>query len=177
MRRRRPSPARPLRGPRRADSEAAPGDAIFAVSNRAFILMARAPQPVRTTSAPVRLRDLLSLDRSLAGPVTQLMYLAGLGLILLVGFGVVGAFVGAALREGSMEGFLIAVPGFVAGLLGVAVAALLWRWMCEFYVAVFRIADDLSALRASAAGREALGAQDAAQNAPAQSAPAQRVSR
>lgn len=133
--------------------------------------MARAPQPVRTASAPVRFNDLLSLNRSLAGPVTQLMYLAGLGLILLVGFGVVGAFVGAALREGSVEGFLIAVPGLVGGLLGVAIAALLWRWMCEFYVAVFRIADDLSALRASAAGREALGAPDGVTKA----APGQRI--
>ena len=132
--------------------------------------MARAPTSVQTAPEKVRLADLLSLERSLAAPVTQLMYLAGLGLILLIGFGVIGAFVGAALREGSLEGLLLAIPAFVGGLLGVAVAALLWRWMCEFYVAVFRIADDLGALRRSAAGREVLGAPD-----PARSAPAQRV--
>ena len=49
---------------------------------------------------------------------------------------------------------LIAVPALVAGALVVLIMALLWRALCEFYVAIFRISDDLRALReAGDAGR------------------------
>ena len=109
--------------------------------------MARVPTPGRRSAEPITWGDLLSLDRSLTGVVSHLIYWAGLALIVLAGFGVIGAFVGGALREGSLEGVLLALPGLVAGALGVLVAALLWRWMCEFYVAVFHIAEDLRALR------------------------------
>ena len=48
------------------------------------------------------------------------------------------------IREGetSQEIFIV-----LAGALVVAGLALLWRAMCEFYIAVFRISDDLHALR------------------------------
>ena len=42
---------------------------------------------------------------------------------------------------------LIALPALVVGILVVLALALLWRAMCEFFVAVFRISDDLHALR------------------------------
>ena len=38
-------------------------------------------------------------------------------------------------------------PVLVVGLLVVGAAGLLWRAVCEFYVAIFRIGDDLAALR------------------------------
>ncbi len=93
--------------------------------------------------------DLLTFDRLITGPVVHLIYWCGLCLILLFGFGAVGASVGLALRALSLEGVLIALPALVAGLLIMAALALLWRGMCEFYVAVFQIADDLHALRIS----------------------------
>jgi hypothetical protein len=96
--------------------------------------------------------DLLSLDRLLTGPVIHLIYWGGLALILLFGFGAVGASAGLALRELSLEGLLVAIPAVVAGLLVMAVLALLWRGACEFFVAVFSIAENLNALRAEAAG-------------------------
>jgi hypothetical protein len=37
----------------------------------------------------------------------------------------------------------------VAGLLMVGAFAMIWRGMCEFFVAIFRISDDLRALRKS----------------------------
>ena len=92
--------------------------------------------------------DVLTFDRLVTGPMIHLIYWCGLCLILLFGFGAVGASVGLALRALSLEGVLIALPALVAGLLVMAVLALLWRGMCEFYVAVFRIAEDLHALRA-----------------------------
>jgi hypothetical protein len=93
--------------------------------------------------------DILTFDRLLTGPVIHLIYWAGLGVIALFGFGVLGASVGLALREESWLGLLLAIPIAVAGLLIVAALVLLWRGMCEFYVAVFRISDDLRALRRS----------------------------
>jgi hypothetical protein len=104
-------------------------------------------------ATPVRRRrglmfDLLSFDRMLTGPVIHLVYWGGLALILLGGFGGVGASVGLALRSFSLSGALVAVPALVAGLLIMAVLALLWRAACEFFVAVFSIAEDLHAMRA-----------------------------
>ncbi|MEI9890013.1 MAG: DUF4282 domain-containing protein [Caulobacteraceae bacterium] len=40
-------------------------------------------------------------------------------------------------------------PPWRRGILVVLGMALLWRAMCEFYIAVFRISDDLNALRRS----------------------------
>jgi hypothetical protein len=93
--------------------------------------------------------DILTFDRLLTGPVIHLIYWAGLGVIALFGFFVLGASVGLALREENWLGLLLAVPIAVAGLLVVAALVLLWRGICEFYVAVFRISDDLRALRRS----------------------------
>jgi Domain of unknown function (DUF4282) len=98
-------------------------------------------------TAKVRSWDLLTFDRLLTAPVIHIIYWCGLGLIILAGFAVVGAAVGLTLRgEGAAEK-LIAVPALVAGALVVAILALLWRALCEFYVAIFRISDDLRALR------------------------------
>jgi Domain of unknown function (DUF4282) len=92
--------------------------------------------------------DLLTFDRRLAVPVIHLVYWAGLGLIALFAFSVVGASVGVALREG-VEGLLLAVPLLVAGFLIVGALTLIWRSFCEFYVSVVRISDDIAALRAA----------------------------
>ena len=95
--------------------------------------------------------ELLTLDRLLTGPVTHLIYWAGLGLVALIGFTAVGAAVGLAIRSGTLEGVLLSIPALVVGLLVAGAAALIWRGMCEFYVAVFRISEDLRALRLAGA--------------------------
>ena len=92
--------------------------------------------------------DLLTFDKLMTGPVVHIIYWAGLALIVLAGFSVVGGAVGVALREGGIMGWLLAIPVLVAGLLVLAAGALLWRAFCEFYVAIFRISDDLRAIRA-----------------------------
>jgi hypothetical protein len=61
-------------------------------------------------------------------------------------FGVLGASVGVAIREGGW-GILLALGVLGIGMLGVFVAVLLWRSFCEFYVTIFRISEDLSVLR------------------------------
>jgi hypothetical protein len=94
--------------------------------------------------------DLLTFDRLLTGPVVHLIYWSGLGLVLMVSFGVIGAFVGFLMRGDTAVEKLLALPVLVAGLLVVAALTLTWRAFCEFYVAIFRISDDLAALRRAA---------------------------
>ncbi len=110
------------------------------------------PRPPARTVRRGLLLDLLSLDRMMTGPVTHLIYWFGLGLIFLGGFGVVGASIGLAIREESLAGWLLAIPALVAGLLSVAAMALVWRGVCEFFVAIFQIAEDLHALRTNSEG-------------------------
>jgi hypothetical protein len=100
--------------------------------------------------------DLLTFERLVTSNVVHLIYWAGLALIFLAAFGGVGAAVGVAIREGSILGVLLAIPVLAAGLLVSAILVLLWRSFCELYVAVFRISDDLAALRKVAENSDAL---------------------
>lgn len=94
--------------------------------------------------------DLLTFERLMTNQVIHLVYWAGLGVIGVGAFGVLGATVGVAIREGSILGILLALAVLGVGLLGVAAAILLWRSFCEFYVTVFKISEDLSVLRREA---------------------------
>jgi hypothetical protein len=109
-----------------------------------------AMEPIRGGKAPPSrhggLWGLLTFERLITGPAIHLVYWAGLGVIMIIAFSVIGAAIGVAWREGGLA-ILLAIPVLVAGLLGVLGGALLWRAFCEFYVAIFRIGDDLAALR------------------------------
>ena len=94
--------------------------------------------------------DLLTFERLMTNQVIHLIYWAGLGVIALIAFGAVGAAVGVALREQSWVGVMLAIPVLVAGLLVAGGLVLLWRSFCELYVALFRLSDDLHALRQAA---------------------------
>jgi hypothetical protein len=102
-----------------------------------------------------RLWEFLAFDRMVTGPVIHLVYWAGLGVIVIAAFSVVGAAIGVALREGSWAAILLAIPVLVGGLLAVGAMGLIWRAMCEFYVTIFRISDDLAALRRAAETEQA----------------------
>jgi len=107
--------------------------------------MARATQKRKASSGG--LGSFLTFDRMIAGQVVLLIYWAGLGIIALIGFSVVGAGVGLATREDGMSGLLLGGPLLVGGVLVVIALTLVWRAICEFYIAIFRISDDLRALR------------------------------
>ena len=111
--------------------------------------MPSSPRQRRNASPRDLFFDLLTFDRRLAVPVMHLVYWAGLGLIALFAFGVIGAALGVSLREG-LQGLLIAIPTLVAGFLIVGALVLIWRSFCEFYITIFKISEDLSALRAAA---------------------------
>ncbi len=96
-----------------------------------------------------RVWALLTFDRLITGQVLHLVYWAGLSIIVVAAFAVIGASIGVAIREPGLASFLLAIPVLVVGLLVVGVLGLIWRAFCEFYVVVVRISDDLSALRPS----------------------------
>jgi uncharacterized membrane protein len=102
---------------------------------------------MRKTTMSELFWDLLTFDRLLTGPVIHLIYWAGLALIVLGGFGVIGGAFGVAMREEGLFGWLLAIPVAVGGFLVLAAVVLLWRSFCELYVALFRIAEDLRAIR------------------------------
>jgi hypothetical protein len=109
-----------------------------------------ARRPTHSGSAPASsglLSDLLTFNRLYSGAVIRYVYWAGLAVITLMTFGVVGTAVGLAFKEDGVRSMLLAFPVLIAGLLVVGAAALLWRSFCEFYVVIFRISDDLRALR------------------------------
>jgi hypothetical protein len=99
--------------------------------------------------------DLLTFEKLMTNTVVHLVYWAGLGIIAIVAFGLLGATIGVAIREGSLSGILLAIPVLIVGLLGIAAVVLLWRSFMEFYVAVFKISEDLHALRREAEAERA----------------------
>ncbi len=92
--------------------------------------------------------DLLTFEHLMTNQVIHLIYWAGLAIIVLGVFGTIGAAVGVAIRDPSLFGLLLAIPVLVGGLLVMGALVLLWRSFCEFYVAIFKISEDLSVLRA-----------------------------
>lgn len=92
--------------------------------------------------------DLLTFEKLMTAQVVHLIYWAGLAVIALGVFGTLGAAVGLAIRSADLVSMLTAIPVAVGGLLAMAVLVLLWRSLCEFYVAIFKISEDLSVLRA-----------------------------
>ena len=92
--------------------------------------------------------DLLTFEHLMTNQVIHLIYWAGLALIALGAFGTMGAAVGLVIRDPSLVGLLLAIPVLIGGLLVMAALILIWRSFCEFYVAIFKISEDLAVLRA-----------------------------
>ena len=93
--------------------------------------------------------DLLTFEHLMTNQVIHIIYWAGLALIALGAFGTMGAAVGLVIRDPSVIGLLLAIPVLIGGFLVMGALILLWRSFCEFYVAIFRISEDLSVLRES----------------------------
>ena len=91
--------------------------------------------------------DLLTFEHLMAGRAIHLIYWAGLAIVALGGFGAIGASIGVAIRDPFPFGILLAVPVLVGGVLVMGALILLWRAFCEFYVAIFKISEDLTVLR------------------------------
>lgn len=105
------------------------------------------PNPQRGSLSGSLFWDLLTFERLMTNQVIHLIYWAGLGVIALIAFGFIGTAVGVAMREELLMGLLLAAGVLVGGLLVVGALVLLWRSFCELYVALFRLSDDLHAIR------------------------------
>jgi len=82
----------------------------------------------------------------MAGEVLKLVYWAGLAMVALIGFSFFGVSIGMVIND-FPRGLLIAFPGIIGGVLVTVALALIWRAFCEFVTAIFRISEDLRALR------------------------------
>ena len=92
------------------------------------------------------LLNLLTFDRMVTRPIVHIVYWIGLGLLVIGAFAVAGTAIGEAIKEGP-QGWLLAIGFLIAGWLMILIGVLLWRSMCEFYMAVLSIAEDLRYLR------------------------------
>ena len=108
------------------------------------------PPLKRPDGQPAGWLDLLTFEHLMAGKVVHLIYWAGLAIIALGAFGTIGAAIGVAIRDPFPYGLLLAVPVRVGGVLVMGALVLLWRAFCEFYVAIFKISEDLTVLRLDA---------------------------
>lgn len=115
--------------------------------------------------------DMLTLEHLVTGKVVHLVYWVGLGLVLMVGFSFVGSAFGLALRGGEWDAWLLAFGVLVAGIAIMCVLALLWRAFCEFYIVVFRISEDLHALRLTAQAEARVSPEEIARRAEQRTLP------
>ena len=91
--------------------------------------------------------NLLTFDRMVTRPIVHIVYWIGLGLFVIAAMAVAGTAIGEGIKEGPPWGWVLAVPLLVVGWLMLLIGVLLWRGMCEFYMAVLSIAEDLRFLR------------------------------
>lgn len=91
--------------------------------------------------------DMLTFDRLVTKPVVHIVYWAGLGLFIILAFAVGGVMVGTAIKDGTVWGAMLSFGLTVVGWLAILIGVLAWRSVCEFYLAVMSIADDLRHLR------------------------------
>lgn len=91
--------------------------------------------------------NLLTFDRMVTRPVVHIVYWIGLGLLVIAACAIAGTAAGEGIKEGSLWGWLLAAPILIVGWLLILIGVLLWRSLCEFYLAVLSIAEDLRYLR------------------------------
>ena len=106
---------------------------------------------IRQVFGTTRPRDiwlnLFTFDQLLTRPIIHIVYWCGLGLLFIFALGWLGIMVGTGVKDASVMGWLLSFGLIVIGFLGFMIAILAWRSLCEFYMAVMNIAEDLRYLR------------------------------
>jgi hypothetical protein len=86
----------------------------------------------------------LSFNKLMGQGLVKIVYFLGLILILLgVLFGILGAFGAMTFNFATGLGMLVAAP------LGGIIAICFLRFACELYIVLFRMGEDMAAIRAS----------------------------
>ena len=89
----------------------------------------------------------LSFDKLMGAGLVKIVYFLGMiGIGLGVLFAVLGAFGMMTIDFGSGLGMLIGAP--LGGIIGICFL----RFACELYIAIFRISDDIAAIRGGGGG-------------------------
>ncbi|ESQ86021.1 hypothetical protein AEAC466_02210 [Asticcacaulis sp. AC466] len=91
--------------------------------------------------------DLLTFDRLVSKPIVHIVYWCGLGLLFICALGWLGIMIGTGIKDASVMGWLLSFGLTVVGFLGFLIGVLAWRSVCEFYLAVMNISEDLRYLR------------------------------
>ncbi|MCR6658664.1 MAG: DUF4282 domain-containing protein [Asticcacaulis sp.] len=106
---------------------------------------------IRQVFGTTRPRDiwlnLFTFDQLLTRPIIHIVYWCGLGLLFIGALGWAGIMVGTGIKDASIMGWLLSFGLLVVGFLGFMIAVLAWRSVCELYMAVMNIAEDLRYLR------------------------------
>ena len=106
---------------------------------------------IRQVFGTTRPRDvwlnLFTFDQILTRPIIHVVYWCGLGLLFIFALGWLGIMIGTGIKDASVMGWLLSFGLIVIGFLGFLIAVLAWRSLCEFYMAVMNIAEDLRYLR------------------------------
>jgi hypothetical protein len=106
---------------------------------------------IRQVFGTTRPRDiwlnLFTFDQLLTRPIIHIVYWCGLGLLFIFALGWLGIMVGTGIKDASIMGWLLSFGLMVVGFLGFMIAVLAWRSVCELYMAVMNIAEDLRYLR------------------------------
>ncbi|MDP1554119.1 MAG: DUF4282 domain-containing protein [Hyphomonas sp.] len=93
------------------------------------------------------LNQFMSFDKLIGSKLIVIIYWLGL---IGIGLGVIaGAFGGLASMRYSFFGGLGAV---IATLIGAVVGVLFWRFVCEMYLLLFRMADDVRDIKTMKSG-------------------------
>lgn len=104
-------------------------------------------QSLRTEGADMDIvKQFLNFDKLMGQGLVKIVYYLGLVLIVLgVLFGVLGGLGALAIDFGL--GFATLIGSLIGGAVGICFL----RFGCELYIAIFKISEDLSAIRANGA--------------------------
>jgi len=104
--------------------------------------MATIPPSDFSSGSKAILENLMNFDVMIGGRLIKIIYYLGL---VLIGLGGLGGALGAL--SAMSFSFVYGLGMLIGVVIGVALAVLFWRLACELWVLMFRIHDELVAIR------------------------------
>jgi hypothetical protein len=106
--------------------------------------------PIHFDRETAMLKDFVTFDKMIAPIIIKIIFWIGVGMSVLGGAFWTLTGLGTLLLSHSITGLVIALGGMLAMALGI-----LWtRLICELYIVVFLIHDDLAVIRKSVGGTQ-----------------------
>ena len=104
--------------------------------------MATNPPPDFSSDSKAIFENLLNFDAMIGGKLIRIIYYIGL---VIIGLGALGGVLGALGLMSMSFGYGLMM--LVMLVIGVVIGVLIWRLTCELWVLMFRIHDELVAIR------------------------------